>query len=965
MARQLTCPDNHSWEVPDTAPTTEICCPVCGVGVPVDGETRPAYQGPRTSGEAEVATLPVTPVGSSAVLPRVPGHEVLGVLGRGGMGVVYRARHIRLGRLVALKMVRAGAHAGEEDLARFRAEAEAVARLQHANIVQIYEIGEETGLPYFSLELCGGGSLAARLGGTPLPPPAAAQLTETLARAMHAAHEAGIIHRDLKPTNVLLVPSERPEAIAFPAGSDRVERFEPRVSDFGLAKRLDVAGAGQTQSGAVLGTPSYLAPEQAAGRAKAIGPAADVYALGAILYECLTGRPPFRAATPVDTILQVINAEPVPPGRLNAGLPRDLETICLKCLQKEPAQRYASALELALELRRFRAGEPIQARPIGRPERLVRWAKRSPAVAGSLAALLLVLAGGAIVSAWFAVEASRQADQARASEASAVAAQGELQEANAQLTIERDKTRAALAAEARRRSQARQALDALTGQIVEEWITRRKELLPEDKAFVKRAIQSYEEFARDAGEDETVRAGVAAAYARVANMQQLLAQMPEAEAALIHSRDAYAVLAADFPTNAEYQHELAQSHTNLGKLLERTGRPKEAEVEHRAALAVYAALPPDMAALPQLRRDLGLAHNCLAVLFKVSGQPGEAEKEYRAALVVQARLVADVPGEPEYRWDLGQTHHNLSILLSDGSRPQEALDSCNAALALQQRLVADFPTSASYRHEMAGSYNRLGGLLQQARKVPEAEQAFHKALAEHRRLAAEFPTRPEYRQEVATDQNNLGVLLFLTGRPKEAEAAYREALTIEQRLTADFPSVPDYHNDTAGGLVNLANVLLMQGEAEQARQLLQEALPHHMAALRAAPRHPSYCIFFRNNRWVMGEALLRLGRHAEAATTADQLGQSAVYGVPDYYQAAAYLARCVPLVEKDDKLPEAKRTELARNYSDRALTALRLAIAKGLRDAAKLKAAPELEPLRQRDEFRRLVAELEAPPRGK
>jgi serine/threonine-protein kinase len=269
---------------------------------------------------------------------------LLGELGRGSMGVVYRARQLSLNRLVALKVILAGAHATAEERARFRREAAAVARLQHGHIVQVFEVGEHQGLPFFSLELCPGGGLDGKLNGTPLPPAEAAALVETLARAAHAAHQKGVVHRDLKPANVLLA-----------------EDGTPKIADFGLARKLDEAG--QTRTGAVLGTPSYMAPEQARGKGHEAGPAVDTYALGAVLYECLTGRPPFRAATTAETLLQVISDDPVPPSRLAPATPRDLETVCLKCLHKEPSRRYASALDLAEDLRRFLAGEPVRARP--------------------------------------------------------------------------------------------------------------------------------------------------------------------------------------------------------------------------------------------------------------------------------------------------------------------------------------------------------------------------------------------------------------------------------------------------------------------------------------------------------------------------------------------------------------------------------------------------------------------------
>jgi WD40 repeat protein/tRNA A-37 threonylcarbamoyl transferase component Bud32 len=364
---------------------------------PAPASVEPDTQGTWLTGGAIRYTdsAPTTALRDLAALS-MPGYEILGELGRGGMGVVYKAKHSKLGRIVALKMILAGGHAGEADLARFRTEAESLARLQHPNIVQVYEVGDHEGKPFFSLEFCAGGALDKKLGGTPLPPKEAARLVETLARAMHAAHQANVIHRDLKPANVLLLADGT-----------------PKITDFGLAKKLDDA-SGQTQSGAIMGTPSYMAPEQAGGKSATMGPPADIYALGAILYELLTGRPPFKAATPLDTIMQVVSNEPVPPSQLQSKTPRDLETICLKCLNKSPDQRYASAKALAEDLRRLLADEPIAARPASRTERLFKLVKRRPATAGLLATLLLVLllAGALSVVGYGRIASEQQRERA-------------------------------------------------------------------------------------------------------------------------------------------------------------------------------------------------------------------------------------------------------------------------------------------------------------------------------------------------------------------------------------------------------------------------------------------------------------------------------------------------------------------------------------------------------------------------
>ena len=341
--------------------------------------------------------------------PEIPGYVIEAELGRGGMGVVYKARQVGLNRLVALKMVLAGTHAKTDDLLRFLAEAETAAHLRHHGIVQIFESGRAGGLPYFTLEFVDGGSLADRLAGGPLPPADAARVALQLAEAAAHAHSAGVVHRDLKPSNILMTADGT-----------------PKITDFGLARRLE-AGAGLTRTGAVIGTPAYMSPEQARGDLKTVGPLGDVYSLGAVLYEMLTGRPPFRADNAMNTLSLVLNAAPPRPRSANGAIPRDLETIALRCLEKEPGKRYASAGALADDLRRFLDGRAILARRASAAEKLRRWARRNPAVASLTAAVFLSLAAGVVVSSVLAVRASDSARDARdargRAEANAAAAQ--------------------------------------------------------------------------------------------------------------------------------------------------------------------------------------------------------------------------------------------------------------------------------------------------------------------------------------------------------------------------------------------------------------------------------------------------------------------------------------------------------------------------------------------------------------
>ena len=381
----------------------------------------------------EVAALPVkgdastgdfieTNDDSVLGIKSIPGYDFISELGRGGMGVVYKARDQRLKRTVAIKMIIAGAHAGEEEMARFQTEAQAVAKLNHHHIVEIFEVGEHNGKPYIALEYADGGSLEELTDGKPQTAEYSAMLVEMLAAAMQAAHDQDIIHRDLKPANILLD-----------------ETGEPRITDFGLAKQMD-EDSNQTKSGAVMGTPGYMAPEQAGSSPDTLGPATDTYAIGAILYHLLTGHAPFQAATPFDTIMQVLSDDPVPPRRLVPTVPIDLETICLKCLQKEPHRRYTTAQELAEDLRRQQAGEPILARPVGTSERMWKWSRRHPAIASlivvSLLALITIIGGGV----WYNTLLTKQRDDANSNKT--LAERREAEALKAKSTAENERNQA-------------------------------------------------------------------------------------------------------------------------------------------------------------------------------------------------------------------------------------------------------------------------------------------------------------------------------------------------------------------------------------------------------------------------------------------------------------------------------------------------------------------------------------------
>lgn len=476
MKQLFTCPHGHRWELDDTDPDQatlrSLRCPVCSQQIELPEPQEPETPGRTQALEKTAPSLPTEPgnryptakkaAASLQALPHIEGYEILAELGRGGMGVVYKAKQVALKRIVALKMIIAGNHAGPSDLARFRSEAEAVAQLHHPNVVQIHDIGQQDGRPYFSLEFIEGGTLDDRIAGKPVAARPAAELIETLARAIHAAHERGIVHRDLKPANILLASGGRtsPAKSAAQLARSPLADTIPKITDFGLAKRLDELDS-HTRTGAVVGTPSYMAPEQAWGKKGEVGPAVDIYALGAVLYEMLTGRPPFVAETPLDVMMQLVTKDPVPPSQLVAKVPRDLEIICLKCLEKKPGKRYSTALELAEDCRRFLSGDSIQARPVGPLERTVKWCRRRPTVAlmlaGSAVAAAVLIAGGV----WHNLqlrqslkETEQARKEAKANEASARASADEAdkQKQRAQANLQK----------------ARDALDRILRRVTEE-----------------------------------------------------------------------------------------------------------------------------------------------------------------------------------------------------------------------------------------------------------------------------------------------------------------------------------------------------------------------------------------------------------------------------------------------------------------------------------------------------------------
>jgi tetratricopeptide (TPR) repeat protein len=728
------------------------------------------------------SSLPESTAAESArSWPQLPGYEILGVLGKGGMGIVYKARHRALNRLVALKMIRAAGPAEAAALARFRTEAEAIARLQHPHVVQIYEVGEYDGLPYLALEFVEGGSLSQRLDGTPLPARQAAQLVEELARAVQAAHDRGLVHRDLKPTNVLLTAEGA-----------------PKVSDFGLAKLMD-SGAGPTATGEVLGTPSYMAPEQAESKGWAVGPATDVYALGAILYELLTGRPPFRAATALETLMQVVHEEPVPPRRLQSGTPRDLETVCLKCLQKEPKKRYATAEALAEDLRRFGAGRPILARPVGPLGRLGRWARRQPVTAGLLGALLMALLLGlsGVTLLWRRAEAH-------------------LQEAQHQRERAEESFR-----------DARGAVEQMLTEVGQERLKGIPELDPVRQALLEKAAAFYEKFLRERGDDPAVREEAALAYNRVGLINKELGRLTEAEAAYQQGLSLLASLAAQAPHEPRYRLVMARTHSaGLGALYGRNQRYGKAEESLRAALAILEPLTSEYPDSDEYRQDLANCYNNLGILYYETNRLDRAETAHGEALKIRARLAGAPSDTPLNRHRLAGSHNNLGMVFRESGRPKQAEGSFQTALDIWRRLITEDPNNLDYQDAKALCCQNLGWLyFDYLGRPTQAEAAYQEALQVREKLAREHSALVDNRSHLALVYGQLARVYGKLEQSAKTEAAYMKVLEIADSLARARPDVPRYRDDLADAYYHLGWYHQSAGRLEQAESYYAKALP--------------------------------------------------------------------------------------------------------------------------------------------
>jgi eukaryotic-like serine/threonine-protein kinase len=849
-------------------------------------------------GDDSMKTLPPGAEAPEDKMPRVAGFEILEVLGVGGMGIVYKARQVRLDRFVALKMIRAGAGARPQDLTRFESEALAVAAIEHPNIIRIFEIGEYGGMPFCSLEYLAGGSLAKKIGGKPQPVDQAASIVETLAGAMATAHRGNIIHRDLKPANVLLAADGA-----------------LKITDFGLAKRLE-GDSSQTRSGSILGTPSYMSPEQARGEVQNVGPAADQYALGAILYELLTGRPPFQGTSVLDTLDQVRQKEPVPPSQLQPKMPRDIETICLKCLEKEPARRYKDVASLAEDLRMFQAGKPIVARPVSAPERLGRWCLRNKGIAALGAAIVLLTMTVAVVFAVGYVTVSQRNEQLREKNVALV-------DANAR-------------ADAKRREAEEQRGEA-----------ERKRKLAETAAHAA---------------NEQNRSAIDAEVAMISLLEERLRHVPALQDVreqvldnAVKNLDAAAKAMADLrrdigwdPKNEDLNwRSLARAHQRLGDSRLAQGRFKDAMEQFQQMDTIIATLaaskPSDLAAQARLARTQRML-GFVAMRHLIDLE--QAKRYFRRAIEICRECLTQQPDSDSFKTELASSLGHLAAAEMQLGHLKDARDLYREEIATRESFTPAKSNQSESLRELAGMYERLADLSFKMGDRNEARRLYDHCAALRQQVAADRPDFWPVINDLAMSLNNSGFIRFPQGDdPAAAREFHKKAIALYEKRVELDPSDFDARSRLATALYYEATCAHHSHDDSTAAALYRRCLAIRKELLTIpSAKMPQVEVML---------ALARCGEHVEAAKIAESLVAGDPLNEQVYFQSACGYALAAGAAAGD--------AALAVRYTKAAVDCLKKGKELGWDNVVDLESDPDLAPIRKNPAFQELLGLFRKP----
>jgi eukaryotic-like serine/threonine-protein kinase len=910
-----------------------------------------------------------TGAGETAPPIQIPDYELLGSLGRGGMGIVYKARQVSLNRIVALKMILSGEHANPDALNRFYKEAKAVARLQHPNIVQIYEIGHSGDHPYFSLEYLEGGCLQEQIAHISRTPRQTAQLMETLARAVYYAHRQGIIHRDLKPANILLAADGT-----------------PKITDFGLAKQVE-DDSSQTRTGAILGTPAYMAPEQARGWG-VIGPAADIYSLGAVFYDLLTGRPPFEGITALDTLQMVQSHEPVPPQRHQPSIPTDLQTICLKCLHKAPAGRYLTAQDLADDLRRFLDGQPIQARPTPLWERVLKWVRRRPAQAALLAA------GAAVLLTLIVALVRETKNQHHLAELAQAESEREKKHAEEMRASRDEAWRQKEIAETNLREAQLQAARAsrLTGDIQED-----RGMHEEARRAYHKAIVLYERLLQGPSPPASLAAEVAGVHLNLWTVLAAAGSFGDAEKTLDRACELLEPLVSQSGGDDTSKGELARCYNNRGIHLQIQGQPTKARDSYEQALALFHRMRPETRERPAYLLEMARVEKNLGVLHQQSNTLRRAERCYRDALNYLRRLVQQAPEVVVYSNELGQVFLDLAGLLA-GRGDAEAEAFYDESVRFFDALARKSDAIPDYRYLLALALTNRADACRRSGDPARAREDLLEARRLQKRLHDDFPSRVDYAVELARTLNRLAAVQVSSERQDEAGQTRQDVLALYDGLPAQ----------AAGSLAarrecQLACDALLAWHDRQARLLGQHgrvpkvvehlrqlvalrkrrlqlfrsdpAIVESVSMISAGPVHwasgaaaciqryhqeETRCEELARSRLVLAELLLQQKQHEEAAEVLRDLAAPpdapAKWG--GYTPAAILAGRCLRQMTTEEGVSEAGRRRRVRSFAGPALVLLRRAAEPRDRDLPVFLANDAFAPLRGLEGYSALVEEL-------
>jgi tetratricopeptide (TPR) repeat protein len=836
--------------------------------------------------------------------PEIPGYRVVDELGRGGAGVVYKARHLTLNRLVALKVIPAGLYAIPGAVERFRAEAEVVARFQHPNIIQVYEVGEHEGLGYLALEYAPGGSLQTAIAGTPQDPGTSAALLEQLARAIHYAHGCGIVHRDLKPANVVMTES-------------RV----PKITDFGLAKLLEQE-AGSTVSGTIMGTPSYMAPEQLIGFSREITPAADVYALGAILYELLTGRPPFKGATPLSTLDQVANQEPLVPSKLQGSTPSDLETICLKCLEKAPARRYPTAEALADDLRRFLDGRPILARPSPLWEKAAKWARRRPGLASALAGVAVAILVVFVGTLYYNALLRRGVRTARAAKAEA--------DRNARVALEQ-------------RNLALKALDKLVFE-VQERLGETPATRSLRRSLLDTAIAGLDEIAAST-EATPPDLSRAVAHQKLGEIYRQVGRSAEASRQLELSAQLAEQLAAADPADLALKEYLSRSHVGLGEILLRSDQADLALAHFRRVVGLSEEIAAAGAARPGARRGLLEAYVRLGRAHGFRNEFDEAQEWFQKARALAERWGADEPASAEAPAMLAWCYRKIA----DMNKLSGDLDAARAdymkAIAVGRESLKAHPTDVEIKTHLATALNDLAGVLRLRRDLAEATPFYAEAETLFAQVAAADPENAESIFQLVHAQYDHARVQRELGRFSEAATVYRRAIDALRGFPAERLSA-----EPANDFLRIALLQRDLDDCESATLALGA-----LAAFKSMPRRNARKLLLARARLLT--ALDRRDDALDAVEAVDSLGTD---GADELATLPPVLGECARILDelRSTGPTEARRLAVRRRCADRMVSLLARAVERGQIDGSRIETDSSLKWLHGESSFHSLVDRL-------